>query len=230
MTRAITVVVPVYNGAPFLAEAIESALMQQLPADEIIVVDDGSTDATPSVIERFSGKLVALRQQNQGPAAARNAGIERARTPLIAFLDADDLFLPSTLADLVASLGSDAEADVIWGRTDRLFMPDAGAAHPDWHGRPQWALAVGSMLFRRQRLIDIGGFDADFRAGEDMDLLVRLRERKARIIRDPRVVHIRRIHGANGFTADEDAVSDAHFRVLGKAMARRRIARAGCQS
>ena len=226
MTRGITIVVPVHNGVRFLAEAIESALAQQMPAQQIIVIDDGSTDATPAVIQGFGDKLVAMRQRNQGPAVARNLGIERACTPFIAFLDADDLFLPSTLADLAASLEADADADVIWGQTDRLFMPDATGAHPDWHGRPQWALAVGSMLFRRQRLIDIGGFDADLRAGEDMDLLIRLGERKARIVRDPRVVHIRRIHAANGFTADEDAVHDAHFRVLGKTMARRRAARA----
>ena len=94
----ISVVISVYNGEAYLAEAIRSVLGQTGVELELIVVDDGSTDSTPAVARAFSDpRMTVLRQENRGVAAARNAGIERSRGEFIAFLDADDVWLPAKL-------------------------------------------------------------------------------------------------------------------------------------
>jgi glycosyltransferase involved in cell wall biosynthesis len=93
----VTVVIPTFNRAAMLADAVRSALAQTRPADEIIIVDDGSTDDTRTVVASFGTSVRCLRQENRGVSAARNAGIEAARGRLIAFLDSDDLWHPFKL-------------------------------------------------------------------------------------------------------------------------------------
>src|SRR5690349_13432849 len=93
----ISVIVPVYNGSDFLSEAIDSIRQQMYGSIEIIVVDDGSTDSTPQIIESFANSIQSIRQDNAGPAAARNAGIRLAHGEVIGFLDADDLWPPDKL-------------------------------------------------------------------------------------------------------------------------------------
>src|SRR5437867_4956354 len=96
--RLVSVIVPCRNGARFLAEALDSALAQTHPATEVIVVDDGSVDDTPAVLARYAGRVRVLRQPNRGPSAARNAALGVARGEYVAFLDADDRFLPDQVA------------------------------------------------------------------------------------------------------------------------------------
>ena len=101
MTRpVVSVIVPLYNLRQFVAEAIESALAQTLPPDEVevIVIDDGSTDGGGEVVERYLPRVRYFRQENRGLSAARNAGIRVARAPSLTFLDADDRILPEKLA------------------------------------------------------------------------------------------------------------------------------------
>lgn len=92
-----SVIVPAYNAGRYLAEALDSALAQTLPAHEILLIDDGSTDDTPAVAARYAGRVVHVRQPNRGVSAARNAGIDRATGDWLAFLDADDLWDPRFL-------------------------------------------------------------------------------------------------------------------------------------
>lgn len=94
----VSVIIPVYNGERFLAEAIRSALDQTLSPAEIIVIDDGSTDASAEVARGFGPPVRVLAQANLGPAAARNLGVAHAAGDLLAFLDADDLWMPEKLA------------------------------------------------------------------------------------------------------------------------------------
>ena len=91
MSALVSVVIPVFNGERFLREAVESVLVQKHSPVEIIVVDDGSIDGTAGVARSFPETVRYVHQTNQGPAAARNRGIEQARGSLIAFADADDL-------------------------------------------------------------------------------------------------------------------------------------------
>ena len=94
MTPLISVIMPAYNALPYIDQAIRSVLDQDYPNIELIVVDDGSRDGTPELAEQFGDRVKVLRQKNAGPAAARNKGIAASRGDFIAFLDADDVWLP----------------------------------------------------------------------------------------------------------------------------------------
>jgi glycosyltransferase involved in cell wall biosynthesis len=100
----ISVVIPTFDRAALVGRAIESALAQRHPADEIVVVDDGSTDGTPEVLARYAGKIRAFRQPNRGGAAARNHGVREAACEWIAFLDSDDLWPPDYLERMHAAI------------------------------------------------------------------------------------------------------------------------------
>jgi len=94
---SVSVVIPVFNGERYLQQAIASALEQTYPPHEVVVVDDGSTDASRSIVESFGGKVICKIQQNLGPSAARNLGTEVSTGEWIAYLDADDYWLPDKL-------------------------------------------------------------------------------------------------------------------------------------
>ena len=98
MPPKVSVIIPAYNAAPYLAETLASVFAQSYPDYEIIVVDDGSTDDTLAVLEQFADRITLIRKPNGGPASARNAGLRQARGELLAFLDGDDLWLPDKLA------------------------------------------------------------------------------------------------------------------------------------
>ena len=115
----VSCIIPVFNGARFLGEAVDSILAQTYRPCEVIVVDDGSTDATGDVIAGYGERVVAVRQPNRGEAAARNAGVRAARGALVAFLDADDLWGPEKLTRQAAKLGEDPRIDLCFTRLDR---------------------------------------------------------------------------------------------------------------
>jgi hypothetical protein len=179
----ISVVIPTYNCAHLLGDAIESVRIQDWGELEIVVVDDGSTDGTVALLSSLGGPdLVVVKQENCGPAAARNAGIRRASGDWIAFLDADDLWLPGKLRGQVNALC--ARPNAAFSFTDALVRNSSGAetvvAVPDGDGDILWHLlagprfGVGSVLIRRDRLDRIGLFDPALRMGEDWDMWLRL--------------------------------------------------------
>jgi glycosyltransferase involved in cell wall biosynthesis len=111
----LSVITPVYNGERYIGEAIESVLAQTCQDWELIVVDDGSTDATPSILQSFvDPRITYVRQRNQGPAAARNVGLERVVGQYVAFLDADDVYLPNAFADLAVYLDNHNQIDIVY--------------------------------------------------------------------------------------------------------------------
>src|SRR3954451_20640475 len=103
---SVSVIVPVYNGAAFLADALVSILSQSLRPQQIIVVDDGSTDGSSDVAHQFEKYVTLLQQPNLGASAARNRGVKRASGSHIAFLDADDVWVPDCLATQLECLRS----------------------------------------------------------------------------------------------------------------------------
>ncbi|MFM7427887.1 MAG: glycosyltransferase family 2 protein, partial [Elainella sp.] len=180
----VSVVIPAYNCADYLPAAIESVLAQTYRDFEIIVVDDGSTDATPEVLHRYGNQLVAISQANQGVALARNHGIQIAQGEWVAFLDADDLFLPDKLAAQMALAEANPALGLIhsgWQRVDSQgrFLMDV----EPWQQVPdltleswlRWKPVLPSaMLFRRDWLERSGGFDPRFPPAEDTELVLRL--------------------------------------------------------
>jgi glycosyltransferase involved in cell wall biosynthesis len=109
----VSVIIPAYNGSPFIRQAIQSVLDQTYPHAEIIVVDDGSTDDTPQLVGAFGPRVTLIRQHNQGVAAARNAGLRAARGEFAAFLDQDDWWRPEKLAQQVTCFAADPDLGLV---------------------------------------------------------------------------------------------------------------------
>jgi glycosyltransferase involved in cell wall biosynthesis len=183
----VSVVIPLYNKAPYVRRTLQSVLNQSRPADEIIIVDDGSTDGSVNCIRDLTGGTVKLVvQDNAGPGPARNRGIAEASQPWVAFVDADDLWLENhlaTLAELSTRFpGADAVATAyrvssaggsINSSTDDLGASQASLLNyfEDAAGRARiWTSCVAA---KRTTLRTVGGFGA-FSPGEDLELWARL--------------------------------------------------------
>jgi glycosyltransferase involved in cell wall biosynthesis len=207
VTPVISVVIPNYNNGSLLAAAIESALNQTFRAVEIVVVDDGSTDDSRQVIERYRPPIQAIFQPNRGPAAARNAGIRAACGEYIQFLDADDLLLPHALERLVAMAWQHPEAGIVSGGAVIRCMA-TGEETIQLPGKAEgWVftemiadnlLITSATLARRVILLQAGLFDEDrtLQVVEDYDMWLRVAKVASFFfVREPLIV--RRIHAAN---------------------------------
>lgn len=181
----VSVVIPTYNSSQYIVQAIESVLAQTYEDYEIIVIDDGSTDATRAQLQPYQDRITYLYQDNRGSAAARNRGIQTAKGRLVAFLDADDYWLSQNkLAEQVALFAAQPDLGLVntgWVATDPggkiLFT-----AKP-WHQVPELSLKawlwhkpvrISAMMIRRDWLYQVGGFDPQFQQSHDVDLVLRL--------------------------------------------------------
>ncbi|MBU2538379.1 MAG: glycosyltransferase [Proteobacteria bacterium] len=182
LSTPVSVIIPTYNRAVFLARAIDSVLSQSYPDFELIVVDDGSTDETQALLASYGENLKVLRQENRGPAAARNAGIRAARHPLLAFLDSDDQFAPNKLVQQAAAM--EAQPDLLISHTQETWFRNGchlnqKKRHAKEGGnifaRSLELCVVGmSTVMARQELFDrIGLFDESFPCCEDYELWLR---------------------------------------------------------
>ena len=179
----VSVVVPTYNRAWCLAEALDSVLAQDVAGVELIVVDDGSTDGTPQLLAGYGAAIRILRQENRGVSAARNAGIAAARGGLVAFLDSDDLWLPGKLRAQVDFFAEHPEAlicqtEELWVKNGRRVNP--GRRHRKRGGmifEPSLELCLVSpsaVMMRRELFERVGRFDEALPACEDYDLWLRI--------------------------------------------------------
>lgn len=197
----ISVILPVYNGERFLAEAIGSVLGQTLPPHEIIVVDDGSTDSTAQIVaDLAAAAAVPLRyvyQENQGPAAARNHGIRLAQGELIAFQDADDLWSAEKLVTQAALLRRYPQAHAVIGYSQIAFTSSDDTNATPLQGQPGPILLLQESLFRCTIFELVGQFDPHLRGDEDVEWFLHLLEHPVEIIIHPDVVLTYRRHAAN---------------------------------
>jgi glycosyltransferase involved in cell wall biosynthesis len=213
--KLVSVVVPVYNGAPFLFDALASIAAQKYEPIEVIIVDDGSTDESSVIAGSFlahhDGRL--LHQQNLGPAAARNTGIAVARGELITFLDADDEMVADRVAFQVEYLDDHAMLDVVIG-SEEIHL-DPGIDPPPWlsGNGGQTTYPLMTMMALLPAFERVGLFDTSFSVAEDTDWVLRARAAGVRIEFVDRVVLRRRIHGANLMYRAEDR-RHALFRAL----------------
>ncbi len=188
-TPLVSVIIPAYNATAFLGETLDSVLAQTYPNLEIIVVDDGSTDATPELLDSYGDRIRVLRQANAGQAAARNHGAREARGELLAFLDSDDLWDPDKIARQVELLGRFPAALAVYcdHRTidaqGRPVASNAALDYPRASGDMLRALLLGCciitpglVLLRRHAFDASGGFDEAplMRGHEDYALWLRL--------------------------------------------------------
>jgi glycosyltransferase involved in cell wall biosynthesis len=191
----ISVVIPTYNSGPLVVEAVESVLAQSRPADEIIVVDDGSTDDTDSRLAPYLGRIHYLRQKNARVAAARNTGLAHASGDVIAFLDADDAWHPEKLQRQLWALERCPEIGLL--ATQLTTWPGSFpncAANAEPAVEPMSLtkmlltnpLATSSIVVRRDVLDQTGPFDTDLFGPEDYDLWLRCAQiAKVAILSEP---------------------------------------------
>ena len=189
----VSVIVPVYNGEQYLAEALTSILSQDYRPLEVIVVDDGSTDRSAEIARSFN-EVRYIRQENQGPAAARNTGMAAAHGGFLTFCDADDLLRPAKVGVQVAYLQEHLDVDCVLVRHEVFFEP--GVVRPAWLMDDEGAQPQ-SALVRRSVVERVGGFDRAYRLTEGIEWLSRMRDAGVTIAMIPEVLQDRRIHGGN---------------------------------
>lgn len=220
----VSVVIPAHNAERYLGEAIESALAQTAPPLEVVVVDDGSQDGTAEVARGF-GSIVRCHSQPQGGiGAARNRGVEMARGEYIAFLDADDLWLPRKLELQLAAFASDEQPEIVFALIQQFISPDleeqVARTLVCREGLDPGYVPV-AMIAPRDVFERIGPFATGLRVGEFVDWMARARELRLRehVVQEHLVW--RRIHGSNQTLREREGLSDfAH--VLKSALDRRR--------
>ena len=193
MTPQVSVVIPAYNAARWLAAAVESCLAQSFQDLEIIIVDDGSSDATRSLVAQWSAPIRVVHTEHRGSSAARNVGTALARGEFIQYLDADDYLLPDKIARQVARLACSG-AEVAYGDWRYRFEFPGGwhllspIVHPGQLQDPlsacirNWWAGLGAFLFQRQAVIRAGGWDEGVEVLNDRDFCLQLALRGTRFV------------------------------------------------
>ncbi len=195
MKPQISVIVPVYNGEKYLAQTLESALIQTEVSIELVVVDDGSSDQSLEIAKAYT--KIILSQTNQGPGAARNSGIAHAGAEFIAFLDQDDLWHPDKL---VLQLESLKNADYAICKTIAQLESDAQAfGHLIRQGYLEGAAAFlpSALLVRKTVFQQVGLFNTSFISNSDVDWFARANFHQLRFAYPEQVLLTKRIHRQN---------------------------------
>ena len=226
----VSVIIPAYNAARFLRDAVASALGQTYEELEVVVVNDGSSDATAALAEQLrseDARVRLLHEENGGPSAARNAGMAAARGELLCFLDADDVFLPDKLERQVAFLQFFPACDLVYSDFyvgDEQLNPISlwSRSPPDVPLRELFSyccwFAPFSPLVRASAAAKVGGFDESLRSSEDWDFWIRAVEH-ARFGYLPGPVGVYRLHSAQMHHA-EDRIRRTSERIIEKHHAR----------
>jgi glycosyltransferase involved in cell wall biosynthesis len=190
----ISVIVPVYNGARFVSQAIDSILDQPYGNLELIVIDDGSTENTATVIQGYGNALRYEYQSNGGSSVARNHGCSLAAGDFLAFLDADDLWCRDRLEIQTEAFARDPGLDIVWGHVQEFYQ---GTAPGDSPARPLAGRHPGTALLRRRAFDVVGGFSEVHQQSEVVEWVTRIIEHDLRQIMLPNILMYRRIHSSN---------------------------------
>ena len=220
----VDVIIPVYNGERYLAQAIESALAQTYRPVQVVVVDDGSTDSSLQVAQQFSESISYCTQPNSGIASARNRGIDLARGEFLAFLDADDVWLNDKLARQMAVFHRDPELDMVFGQISQFASPELEEVVKRKLRvpiEPMPGYSAGTMLIKRASFLRVGLFETTWEIGEFVDWYAKAIEKGLRSAILAEVVTRRRLHDSNQGVRKRDSRMD-YVRVLKAALDRRR--------
>ncbi len=226
----VSVIIPTYNRAGLVQQAIASVLAQAYTDFECIVVDDGSTDDTPLALKPLvgAGQIRYAHQANAGLSSARNHGLRLARGAYVCFLDDDDLYEPNKLARQVEYLDAHPDAMLVhcWFSKFNEHNPDLGLRKPDWFQGwlypdilTYWRMLMATpcLMFRREVLDAVGGFDESLRYAEDLDMWRRIARRYAFHLVPESLVRIRQ--QATSMSSDKLRSAEYFRIVLEKAFA-----------
>jgi glycosyltransferase involved in cell wall biosynthesis len=227
----ISVIIPVYNRANLLPATLRSLLAQTVPAGEILVVDDGSTDGSAEVAESFGATVRVIRQANAGPGAARNRGFAESRGEYIHFFDSDDLALPNKhevqLAALERSGADIAYGPWVKGRIGETSFNAEGLVLQQ-EGLPKgdlveslltfWSMVPHACLFRRSIIERTAGFPEELFVGEDQVMFLRCLLAGGRVVHSPGTLELYRTNDPGKITAAGSASKARNFRAWALAL------------
>jgi len=179
----VSAIIPTYNRGWIIKEAVDSVMSQDYRDFELIIVDDGSTDNTPEILNSCRGDILVFRQENQGVSAARNRGIAEASGRFIAFLDSDDLWLPQKLFRQVEFFNKNPDAQIC--QTEETWIRKGVRVNPKKRHKKPWGMifepslalclvSPSAVMIRRSLFKKVGGFDETLPACEDYDLWLRI--------------------------------------------------------
>ena len=222
-----SVVIPAYNAADHIEDAINSVLAQTYTDYEIIVVNDGSPDtpALEKALDRYRDRIRYLRQDNRGPSGARNAGIRTARGEFIAFLDSDDKWLPEFLESQLQLIASDGQADLVYadcmifgdsplsGESFMRRYPSEGPVTLESVLQNRCVVVTSTVVARKRSLMQVGLFNEAYRCCEDFDLWLRLLHAGSHFTYQDRILAYHRKH-AESVTAASERFLEAQITVL----------------
>ena len=223
----LSVIIPAFDHARYIAEAIGSVLAQ-IPDDaEVIVVDDGSSDETAAIAESFGPPVRVIRAAHAGIGATVNRGMSEARGEWIASIDADDRWLPGKMELQMAALEADPSLDAVFGYVRQFLSDDVtDAGRFAVTDQPMPGLHRGSMLIRREAWERAGSLDTELALGEFITWYARAVDAGLTMRVLPDVVYERRVHGSNTVIREREAGAD-YLRAVKATMDRRRAARSG---
>lgn len=217
----ISVILPVYNGENFIAQAVNSVLSQEHEALELIVINDGSTDHTEQILKQFEGKITCINQENSGPSKARNAGVEAAKGEYIGFIDADDIWVPGNLDVHLKQFDNFNTLDISVGLTSKIeFESPEEIKLKSARQKAALHLVLGASLMKKSVFDQVGLFDEELILGQDTDWFLRAREKNKMIAVSRDLVLFYRKHPGNR-TNDRVKAKFYLFKVLKKAKDRK---------
>jgi len=222
----ISVIIPVHNGSLYIAATIASVIDQTLPSTEILIVDDGSTDGSAKIAQAqvYAQRVYVIQQNNHGPAAARNLGVKHAACNLLAFLDADDLWMPDKLARQMQMMQTEPTCEAVLGGVKNFISPELDEHQHRILARSAAQtgnLHIGSMLIRRDAFLRVGLFNTRWRHGEFIDWWARAMRVNLIYKILPEVVLLRRLHTSNLTLSEKDGRKE-YLPMLRELLAQRR--------
>lgn len=219
----ISVIIPAYNAEKYLVEALQSVIDQSYEPMEIIVIDDGSTDRTAEVVADFGAEFQYIYQENSGPAAARNRGLELAAGDIVGFIDADDLWVKNKIELQLPYLLEDPTIDIVLGSIQRFGQLALRHNEKDLEdlSRPKTCYSFGAALIRKSVFNKVGILDLEMKLHEDTNWFIQARDLDANIFLHDDVVLQYRIHITN-ISYDREIGYSYLLNALQKSINRRR--------